>query len=80
MSSKKVHQRAEEYAYKEVKHSLEHDKNSQRNMIIKYHKQGFSIKKLPEITDTSIAQIMEILRGLDEKLDDIDEEMDETET
>lgn len=80
MSSKKGHQQAEEYAYKEIKHSLKHDKNAQRKKIIKYYKQGFSIKKLAEITDTSIAQIMEILRGLDEELEDTDEELDEIES
>lgn len=44
-----------------------------------YHKQGFSIKKLSEITDTSIAQIMEILKTLDEELEDTNEELDEIE-
>jgi hypothetical protein len=48
-------------------------------MVIEYYKQGFSIGKLAEMTDTSIAQIMEILRGLDEELDDIDEELIEIE-
>jgi hypothetical protein len=31
------------------------------------------------MTDTSIAQVMEILRGLDEELEDIDEELIEIE-
>ena len=44
-------------------------------MVIEYHKQGFSIKKLAEIADTSIVQVMEILRGLDEELEDIEEEL-----
>lgn len=48
-------------------------------MVIEYYKQGFSIAKLAEMTDTSIAQIMEILRGLDEELEDIDEELIEIE-
>jgi hypothetical protein len=48
-------------------------------MVIEYYKQGFSIKKLAEITDTSITQIMEILRDLDEELEDIDEELIEIE-
>jgi hypothetical protein len=50
-----------------------------KEMVLKYYKQGFSIKKLAEITDTSITQIMEILRDLDEVLEDIDEELDEIE-
>ena len=49
-------------------------------LVIKYHKQGFSMKKIAEITDTSITQIMEILRGLDEELEDIYEELDDIET
>jgi len=48
-------------------------------MVIEYYKQGFSIKKLAEMTDTSIAQIMQILRGLDEELEDIDQELSEIE-
>ncbi len=48
-------------------------------MVIEYHKQGFSIKKLAEITDTSIAQVMEILRNLDEELEDMDDELKEIE-
>jgi hypothetical protein len=49
-------------------------------MVIEYYKQGFSIKKLAEITDTSVIQIMEILKGLDEVLEDLSEELDEIET
>jgi hypothetical protein len=49
-------------------------------MVLEYHRQGYSIKKLAEITDTSITQVMEILRGLDEELEDIYEELDEIET
>jgi len=48
-------------------------------MVLEYYKQGFSIKKLAEMTDTSIAQIMQILRGLDEELEDIDQELSEIE-
>ena len=48
-------------------------------MVIEYYKQGFSIKKLAEMTDTSIAQIMQILRGLDDELEDIDQELSEIE-
>ncbi|UCE38397.1 MAG: hypothetical protein JSW00_03990 [Thermoplasmata archaeon] len=48
-------------------------------MVIEYYKQGFSIKKLAEMTDTSIAQIMQILRGLNEELEDIDQELSEIE-
>ncbi len=48
-------------------------------MVIEYYKQGFSIAKLAEMTDTSIAQIMQILRGLDEELEDIDQELSEIE-
>ena len=76
MPGKKVHKRAEEYAYEEVKRSLKHDKNIQHKLILNYHKQGFSIKKISEITDTSIGQIMQIIRDPDEELDDIDEELD----
>ena len=50
-----------------------------REMVIEYYNQGFSIAKLAEITDTSIAQIMEILRGLDEELEDLDQELSEIE-
>ena len=49
-------------------------------MILENYKQGFSIKKLAEITDTSLTQIMEILRGLDEVLENLDDELDEIET
>jgi hypothetical protein len=48
-------------------------------MVIEYYKQGFSIKKLAEMTDTSIAQIIQILRGLDDELEDIDQELSEIE-
>jgi hypothetical protein len=48
-------------------------------MVIEYYKQGFSIKKLAEITNASIAQIMEILRDIDEALEDIEEELAEVE-
>ena len=50
-----------------------------KEMVIEYYNQGFSIAKLAEITDTSIAQIMEILRGLDEELEDLDQELSEIE-
>lgn len=46
-------------------------------MVLEYYKQGFTIKKLSEITDTPIVKVMEILRTLDEKLEDIEEELDE---
>ncbi len=48
-------------------------------MVLEYHKQGFSIHKLAELTDTPIVMVMEILRGLDEDLEDIDDELDEIE-
>ena len=51
-----------------------------KELVIEYYKQGFSIKKLSEITDTSITRIMGILKTLDEELGDIDEELDEIES
>ena len=49
-------------------------------MVVEYYKQGFSINKLAELTDTPIVKIMEILRGLDEELDDMDDELGEIES
>ena len=46
-------------------------------MVINYYHQGFSIKKLSEITDSPIATVMEILRNLDEELEDIEDELDQ---
>ena len=48
-------------------------------MVTEYYKQGFSIKKLAEIADTSITQIMAILRDIDEELEDLDQELMEIE-
>jgi predicted methyltransferase len=48
-------------------------------MVLEYYKQGFSIHKLAELTDTPIVKVMEILRGLGEVLDDIDQELVEIE-
>ena len=48
-------------------------------MVLENYKQGFSINKLAELTDTPIVKVMEILRGLDEELEDIDEELVEIE-
>jgi Mg2+ and Co2+ transporter CorA len=50
-----------------------------KEKVIEYYKQVFSIAKLAEMADTSIAQIMQILRGLDEELEDIEEELIEIE-
>ncbi len=44
-------------------------------MVLEYYKQGFSITKLAELTDTPIVKVMEILRNLDEELEDIDDEL-----
>ena len=49
-------------------------------MVLEYYKQGFSINKLAELTDTPIVKVMEILRNLDEELEDIDEELLEIES
>jgi len=45
-------------------------------MVLEYHRQGFSINKLAEMTDTPVVKIMEILRKSDEHLDDIEAELD----
>jgi hypothetical protein len=45
-------------------------------MVLEYHKQGFSISKLAEMTDTPVVKIMEILRKTDEQLDDIEADLD----
>ena len=45
-------------------------------MVIEYYGQGFSIKKLAEITDIPLTKVMEILRGLNEELEDVNEELD----
>jgi hypothetical protein len=44
-------------------------------MVIHYHEVGYSIGRMAELTDTPITRIMDILRGMDEEIGDIDEEM-----
>ena len=49
-------------------------------MILEYYKQGFSITKLAEIADIPIGRVMEILRIMDEHLEDIEDELIEIES
>ena len=44
-------------------------------MVLEYYNQGFSITKLAEIADVPISRVMEILRQLDEHLEDIEEDL-----
>ena len=44
-------------------------------MVLEYYRQGFSISKLAEIADVPISRVMEILRQLDEHLEDIEEDL-----
>ena len=48
-------------------------------MVLEYYKQGFSINKLSEMTDTPIVKILEILRKTDEQLEDLIEDLDDIE-
>ena len=44
-------------------------------MVLEYYGKGFSITKLAEIADIPIGKVMEILRSLDEQLEDIEEDL-----
>jgi hypothetical protein len=44
-------------------------------MVMEYYKKGFSIAKLAEIADVPIGRVMDILKKLDEQLDDIEAEL-----
>ena len=46
-------------------------------MVLDYHKKGFSIHKISQLTSTPVAKIMEILSKVDEELEDLEEELKE---
>ncbi len=48
-------------------------------MVLDYHKKGFSIHKISELTDTPLVKVMEILSRTDEELEDLEEELREME-
>jgi hypothetical protein len=48
-------------------------------MILDYHRKGYSISKISQLTDTPISMVMETLAKLDEELQDLDEELKEIE-
>lgn len=48
-------------------------------MILDYHKKGFSISKISQLTEAPITKVMETLSKLGEELEDIDEELAEIE-
>ncbi|MFH1774172.1 MAG: hypothetical protein ABH874_04340, partial [Methanobacteriota archaeon] len=43
-------------------------------MVLDYHKKGFSISKISQLTETPVTKVMGILSKLGEELEDIDEE------
>jgi len=45
-------------------------------MVILYHKEGYSISRIAQLTDSTIGNVMSILRTLDEVSEDIDEDWD----
>ena len=48
-------------------------------MILHYHKEGYSIAKIAEVTDSQISRVMDILRKLDEEIEDLDKELEQIE-
>ena len=47
-----------------------------QQIVIDYHRQGLSISKISEMTESPISRVMEILRTLDEELDGMDEDLE----
>lgn len=48
-------------------------------MVLEYHRKGFSISRISQLTDTPAARVMEILSKLGEELEDLDAELGEIE-
>lgn len=48
-------------------------------MILDYHRKGFSIHKIAELTEAPISRVLEVLSKLGEELEDLEEELTEME-
>jgi hypothetical protein len=48
-------------------------------MILDYHRKGYSITRIAELVDTPIERVMEVLSKLNEELHDINEELEDIE-
>lgn len=48
-------------------------------MVLNYHGKGYSISKIAQMVDVPVIKVLEILRNLNEELEDIKEQLEEIE-